>query len=90
MSSKKKKPGPQCQCIDKVNKALADKHPSLQLQVGLTGFHVETPKGKRVEFAPLCLIPVKKKEFGERVPAKLNIRTITASYCPFCGKKYVL
>lgn len=93
MGSKKKarRKGAQCKCIDKVNQALANKHPSLELQVGMTAFQVPSGKtGHRVEFAQICVIPVKKKEFSERVPAKLNIRTVTANYCPFCGKKYDL
>ena len=93
MAAKKKakRKGPQCKCIANVNEALANKHKSLELQVGMTAFQVPSGKtGHRVEFAQICLIPVRKKPFSERVPAKLNIRTVTASFCPFCGKKYSL
>lgn len=74
-----KKSGPNCDCIAKINVAIArDIHPNLKLRTGynlLTGVHS-------------VVLPIEKKEEGIKIPPKHNVKTMTASYCPFCGKKY--
>jgi hypothetical protein len=83
MAAKKKvaekKRGPRCLCINEMNKAIAKQiHPNLELQ---TGFNWST--GSR-----WVVIPITKKEKDIPIPAKSNVKHITANYCPFCGKKY--
>lgn len=76
----KKKPGPRCKCITEVNKAIAKEiHPNLQLK---TGFNFTTG-------TQWVIVPIEKKDDGIKLPRDKNVKHITASYCPFCGKKYV-
>lgn len=72
--------GAQCTCIEKMNEAIArDVHPNLMLSTGFS-----------LKCGSLIVIPITKKEEGLRMPPGKNVKTITAGYCPFCGKKYNL
>lgn len=70
MASRKKK---QCDCIDKVNKALAPHNGELDLVYQLF-------KGRSL--TQIATMPVKTGRGTKKPPL------LTATYCPFCGEKY--
>ena len=82
MTKKKaQKKGPQCNCLEKLDKALEEKEDS----------NTVIDKGMYVDFdnkTSFCLpvIAVHKRDSKSRKRAS----SITPSYCPFCGKKYNL
>lgn len=75
-----KKRGPQCKCLESINKALEEDSVNLKIEEGL---YMDWDRGTTFT---LPIISVKKRDSKKRG----RLGSITPSYCPFCGKKYNL
>lgn len=70
-----KKPGPQCKCIDLVNKGLQKGCPWVMIDCAIS-----------IKMGAVLTIPLTLKA-GAPKGTKAPLMVVT--YCPFCGKKYV-
>jgi hypothetical protein len=70
-----------CDCIEKLNKDLAENHPELNTRIHVPiVFNFE----KRQHVEPKAIILTEKIDGKKRKKAI----TLFATYCPFCGKEY--
>lgn len=75
----KRKTATGCNCIYKVNEALKKEGSNTRLEVP---FFINMQTGNPAP--PKCLLKTCKADSKKREP----LRTIVATYCPICGKKY--